>query len=225
MSDLLHYAKTTGKVGLDVFGGFGWAVGFADASGYYYASAGLNAILQTQFQASGWPTGTSKVGNKGDVKGAIMFARDQYYAKAKSNFSGALTDLGKNFLGYTAGFLTGTGWFGLGASLVKGTVEGGLQAMEWYEGSGKLKGAYHDINSFNNVPKVPEGPAKSAARVLVNHSYAQKSYPEKSKGRAAADAIGYILGTEVSAYRSKSFAFSTQQNAIERVAAWLTVSD
>jgi hypothetical protein len=224
MSDLLHYAKTGGKVVVDVFGGGGAVVGFADATGYYYASAGLNAVLQTQFQAAGWPTTTTIVG-KGDVKGAIMFARDQYYAKAKSALGGAFTDLAKGYssdwaLGVLAG--AGTGFIGLGAFLLRGTIKTGLMAWDLYEGGGKLKGAYDDINSFNYVPKIPDGPAKTAATVLVNHSYGQKNFPPRSRGQAASDAVGYILGTEVSAYRSRDFGYKSHDGAINRVAAWIS---
>lgn len=215
MSDYLHYAKTGGKVVADVVGGFGAVVGFADATGYYYASSYLNGILQAQFQDSGWPKGTSKVANTGDVKGAIMFARDQYYSKAKSSLGGAFFDLAKGFItDGVLGVISGGWWYG---------VKGLSVAYDMYEGKGKVQGAYKEINAFKDVPKVPDGPAKMAATVLVNFSYGQKKFKAKGKNRAASDALGYILGTEVTAYRAQQHAYKTRDGAIDRVAAWLSI--
>jgi hypothetical protein len=216
MSDYLHYAKTGGKFALDVVGGQGAVVGFVDATGYYYASSALNAILQAQFQASGWPQGTSKVANNGDVKGAIMFARDKYYAKAKSNLGGAFFDLAKGFV--TDGLLAVmTGGWSLGWYAVKGAAV----ALDGREAYSKYQTAKGDISSFTTVPTAPEGPAKTAARALTAFSYGQKKFNPKSKNQAAFDAIGYILGTEFSAYRGQEAGYATRDGAVNRIAAWL----
>jgi hypothetical protein len=149
------------------------------------------------------------------VKGAIMFARDQYYSKAKSSLGGAFVDIAKGFItDGVLGALSGGWWFGVKAVTV---------GYDLYEGKGKVQGAYSDITAFKNVPVVPNGPAKTAATALISFSYGQKTFKPKSKNQAASDALGYILGTEVGAYRAKEFAYQTREGAINRVAAWISI--
>jgi len=208
MSDLVHYAKTGGKVALDVLGEQGALVGFADATGYYYASQGLNWVLQTQFQASGWPQGITKIPNNSDVKASIMFARDQYYAKAKSALGGAFWDLGKDFLA------------GLGTGYMGWAVWGGFKAWSVFEGKSKLETAYNDMKALNN-PKGVSGQPLVAAQALVRFSWDVSIPSAKSKEQAAFAAVQYILGTEFPAYQKKEFAYKDKRGAINRVASWL----
>jgi hypothetical protein len=151
------------------------------------------------------------------VKTAITFARDQYYAKAKTSLGGAFFDLAKGFV--TDGLLgVMTGGWSKGWFAVKG-VQG---LWDGKEGWDKGWAGWGDMKAFTNVPKVPDGPAKTAATALVSFSYGQKKFNPKSKNQAASDALGYILGPEVMAYRSQQAAYKTRDDAIHRIAAWLT---
>jgi hypothetical protein len=224
MSDrVVHGLKTGGKFVLDVVGGYGAAVGFADSTGYYWAATNLNGILQTQFQAAGWPTAGGTVPQNGDVKAAIMFARDVYYGKAKSNLGGAFLDLGKSVVGWGAGLLSGASLLSWG---VKGVVQTGLTLNEWYEGASKAKGAVTEVKDYKDIPNVPEGPAKTAARTLIETTWQLKSqgkFLAKSKQAAAVDALYNIVGTvEFQSFKDRSGPYAKQAKAINRVAAWLS---